>query len=529
MLEELPEKQPNQNLLLAATVLVVVGYAWIASKVLEPKLLAPPTLVSETELIENSKTISWAEARDRHYFLLSRVTKDLARSQEVLDLLGGLPEPVQFTVHADEPNRYLVTDSEIELGHSVLQSRGQLTKALIKAWLLQRAATGVSGSLLRLEVVSDLLLAMTRGGFEVQVPGHASALKFDAVSSWLTSAASFEVICRSPWRSLELLPLCRQQVPAVEREITFVNELSYRPLLGAMIWGVYESLSVRERLVFLRSWVQALQGEVAVSEAPLPQTIEEMQAWIRDEFHFLLQSHAVASVAESESLHRALKLSAQWMMARAEVRPGQIVELDFLFRSQKATPGELNELALKVSGVVQKQKAYLDEGRVSVSVVETDDGVFTLPGLGRLTDSSAARVKSRVLVWESCKGPRLGQMMNHVSKPERVLYLNNCGPLFSASFDSLFYLGPKAFATANTSLPFMLLKTSAAQVAMKYSLVNPDAPATSLMMTEGAEEASTLSAYLGFDKAQWSQELRAFQVLGAIEAVELVRPLSSDF
>ena len=57
-------------------------------------------------------------------------------------------------VNADEPNVYKISEKRIEISENIAKLQGQVMRAFVKAWLLQRAKPEINDSLLRTSVVS---------------------------------------------------------------------------------------------------------------------------------------------------------------------------------------------------------------------------------------------------------------------------------------------------------------------------------------------------------------------------------------
>ena len=208
----LPGSRIFRSLVIASTVAVVICYAWLAAHLMEPRFTTP-AFVSETFIRTPDSRLFLSEEKFREWPIeASRLRSELAALEPLLAWLGPLSRPLEIILDEKQSGRLLVTDSRIEIGRSVLLASGQLTKAVLKVWILQRASPAVTSSYLRLDVASDVLLAMLTGDFSLEVPGHERALSFELPNrAWWTYADSYLGVCASSWTSLELAPLCENK------------------------------------------------------------------------------------------------------------------------------------------------------------------------------------------------------------------------------------------------------------------------------------------------------------------------------
>lgn len=262
---QLPGNRILRSLLIASTVAVILCYSWLAARLLEPGF-TPPSYISDVFVRAQDSRVYLFEER------VGEFPRERVRLSEELDGLtagllwiGSFKHPLEILVDERDAEKLLVTDSRIEIGRAVVEARGQLAKSVLRAWILQNGSAAVIASHLRLEVASDVLLAMVRGSLSLQVPGVADVLEFDdGTRAWWTYADSYNGVCKSAWRSLDLMSLCRLKGEAVS-----VSELSFRPFIGSRIWKSYQALPLSERLPFIRKWVDTLRLDRAADEPSL--------------------------------------------------------------------------------------------------------------------------------------------------------------------------------------------------------------------------------------------------------------------
>lgn len=275
----LPANRLFKALLIVSTVAVVICYAWLTARLLEPSFTTPPFVDQAFVRTPHSRVFLFEEKAREYPRETERIKAELSGLYPLLTWLGPM-RPINVLIDAKDDSRLLVTDTHIEMGREIVLARGQLSKAILKAWLLQHADVAITSSQLRVEVASDVLLAMLKGSLALEVPVSGEVLSFDeAVKDWYSYADSYAGVCESPWRSIELQPLCAK---AGDETIT---SLSFRPFLGARIWRSYLSLPLRDRLDFIRRWVAVLEEP---REASVPSLKEGWRAVVEGELETLL-------------------------------------------------------------------------------------------------------------------------------------------------------------------------------------------------------------------------------------------------
>jgi hypothetical protein len=209
----LPENNFYKALLGLATVILTFVYAWLGAKLMAPAAAFPPSMIAGVKWVaqgqisrpEKSPSFQWLEHQ--------RMSGELRKLASPLELIGGLKQPLQLIINTDAPQTLRVDESTLEIGLDLAKVQGPLSKAVLKAWLMQKAGTAVSGSLLRTEVVTDALLAILRGrnlgdgGFLFFDP-RSSVPKLHEPRNWLNYAGSLEDVCQSQWSIAELRTLC---------------------------------------------------------------------------------------------------------------------------------------------------------------------------------------------------------------------------------------------------------------------------------------------------------------------------------
>jgi hypothetical protein len=436
----LPENRILRWLVVTSTIAVVICYSWLAAHLLEPQFTTP-AYISDTYVRAVDSKISLFEDKFREYPQESaRISSELGSLEPLLNWLGPLDRPVEILVDEKQPDQLLVTDSHIEIGHRVLLARGQLTKAMLKAWILQHASLAITSSHLRLEAASDVLMAMLSGGLSLEVPGFQEPITFDSTDrAWWTYADSYIGVCTSPWKSLELTSLC--SIKSVKADAVNVSELSFRAFLGSRIWKSYQATPLRGRLAFARTWVNSLS---LIREVKIPDLKSGWLSVVQGELDVLLPSKMDPLVSER----------AAW----TALVDAPLIVIDG--RGRVSAPG-----TLKI-----------------VSPVE-------LP-----------IARARMAVMTVCSAPSLRDVMALKVAVDRVVWRPDC---------------------AARKTDFVQVRPSAIRIALDRGLARPTDKLDKFVLSN--RSASANSHWLGVADAKWDEGAHAYQVRGAIQAVEMFR------
>jgi hypothetical protein len=501
------ENRVHSRILLTLTLIVIFGYAWIGSWVLRPRLILPARLVAHAVVLEKRAAIEISKLPERFPFFASRLQGELVALDSTLGLIGPFREPVALEINIDEPERYHVSETRIELGIHLLESRGQVAKAFLKAWLMQKAGREIHASLLRLEVASDLLWAFLEGNGELESLGTHEQLRYREPQEWLVAARSFREYCNSALASHEIKSICGGLIAEPESAGAWVDEISplgFRGLIGSMVWRHFATLSLFKRISFIKEFaVRLADSRGRFDEMPQSAGLLAWQKWLRNEY----RSWVGGAVAE-EPLQVA-KLAVESPIAVAAV-----------FRPVRASAEALESFSALFN--LASQRAWR---RPFAAVVAHGDGLRLLPGKATIAASDASTLSSEWLVWESCETPDVSDLERAVVQSRKIMVVRECEKALSANYLSLVSMGIEHFARLNPEKAFVQLKTSALRLAAKRGLLSNDRLLAGLLL--GGGSAYTASADLGLRGAEFKKDLGAFRVLGAVEALEWYRAKSS--
>lgn len=485
--------------LLAVSIFLVMAYAWLAAQLLEPHREPPAAAVARVSWLVKGEEKPWDEFQARHLNPLAvesvwRSFENVARS---LPLIGSFAHAPRLVIDTDHEGRYVIGDDKVVISQNIALADGQLVKALLKVWLLQRAAPGLTASLLRFEVLSDVLAAMVTDNLRFELPGYARSVRIPRVRNWLVFAKSYVDQCSSPWRSFELQGACGESHE--------MSPLSFRPLLDAMLLQVYDQQSVFARADFLRSWSRALTvaSPSKGSTLDLERASRRLVDWRDDligEIQLLLADQGTnlqrEAILEQSQLLKPIAVSAV-MHSQQPESEGEFIHGSLPGRTREAFVASLGGEAWLV----------------------TPQWCGQAGSWVHLDPSDLTTLSSPLLVVESCQKTMVSELLRLPSESKRILYVKSCGGHRMARWKALLNDGVKGFATLEPESPFLLLQRGELVRAVAHNQLG----ATDLLESYMSKSVASERSLLGLNTAEWHREMLAYKVLGAIEAIEWFR------
>ncbi len=478
--EEVSKVKIYQSVLLTATIMLTLMYSWLFAHELEPNLRAPEAVVSGVGWFEQGHLYDWREVRLTHAREVTQIASSLWELDANFAATGGFDSPPELVIDADQKSVFVVSDSQIRISSDLATARGVLGRALIQCWLLQRAGLAATASLLRLEVISDSLASMLLGrtGFDLGGAKIGSqTVELPLVKNWLEFAQSAARYCQSEWRSLRLGARSSACLGS-----DGIMELSFRPLLDAMVWNVFESVPHLDRLEFIASWSKSLR-DLAPPGPKFTSDGEKSPTQWREELN---QEFRMLFANLRSSRERA---SSEQVLLSARLGPHQMPEVP---------------LALIRSG---------------------SDSVYLQPGSVHLAASDSTQLHVGALAWQNCRPTELttvGQIMKLKVPTKKILYIESCDEISQQTWKDLNRFGAESFELLEPKLPFMILNRLSLELAVKREQFDLRAPLNTYMTTRPPRGASLL----GLESAKTAKG--SYRVFGAIEAIEAFRELKAS-
>jgi hypothetical protein len=507
LVTEILPLRKTERWVLAITIVVVIAYAWLIARGLEPDLKPPSSVVSEVVWLTKGHVTEATLNEIRHSEPAKILGREIYWMQSALDLIGPFRESPLLAIHLDSNDHYRVSDGKVELGLNLAKVQGQVLKALLKSWLYQRASTRVTSSLLRMEVVSDFLSALIRGQPWLENAFAGAVDEVPPTGNWLTFVSSYDSVRKgrfaNAWISAEL--------QRYSGHSSAMNILGFRPLLLAMMWELYRATPPLRRYDLVREWISTLTLNTppVPVQLILPGDLGEWRKFLRGEFDTLMPAVSFARGIDGYSETRATILRKAGL-----AETGPLMVPIWLFRDKA------NVLVERVA-----------ESNTGVAVLEIGDKNLWLlsfekssgrQGWIKLSSRDRAQLHTQQFVWEGCHRVKISDLLGASASAEQILFVGGCGEsgedLYGTEtgWRALLSGGLREFARTRSEVPFVMLKRSAVEVALRQGRISPD---------DGVENflGSKLDPIFGLDTAQWSLDLHAYRVLGPIEAVQWIR------
>jgi hypothetical protein len=508
----LADRSKYKPILFLIAIFGILIFVWTIASLMKPQWQFPSEVVSRVFWHHEGERRQLDDSYGDHLNLAYRVQRELMTIAPAFAFLGGSDSPVELTIDADAPNRFQVTELSIWIGKDTVVQSGKLSLALAKAWLLRNGDTGKMSSEIRFEAAADFLSAMLQGEKKEQ---------------------------------REQLPHPNGFTPKIR---SWLQATSFKDTIVSVLWQVYREQGLSARVHFMKRWSQVIRERSAASQTAgvSNASVDSFSGWrlrLTNDITSLLPLPLTES--ETSALHQSLRLAeldlSQPAQVSAQVSPhlSKQVDLqskaflepqvDFYFYVPAAHREHLTQISDFISLVSRRR-------RVTV-LIETQDALFTIPGQVRLEDRSGSRNKklgedgmiyAKTLIWESCREPTVKEALRVGSIAKRLLFVKWCQNPMTPAYAALIADGVQGFARANPDVDFVQLVVSSLRLAMTRRLIQSgqkvlDSIAAARDELSHGSDVAPGSRWLGLSSAQWNEDARAHQVLGAIEAIEWFR------
>lgn len=513
-----------RRILLASTVIwLVLGVGFWAHLDSRPTPLPEKLVVAATVVDRSGQMSTWADSPFAARADQDDLQREFTSAAGFLSAIGVRFEPVRFELNYKSPQRYLITARRVELGNEIAMAKGHARHAIFKAWVLQNAGARFAIPVFRQDVISDLMLAIADNGLRLGVPGQSAEISYDDSerATFYQQIATFGRLCRSDWKPNDLLGFCNgiqaSKLPVVDETSPF----SLRRAVGEAVWRSIEGLNAFERLAFTRAWLDYLAKPESSSAAedvvliPESMSLWAWRDWARGEFAALLP-------ASAEALNFPKQNLGNWSDARliALERAGldmrEELKLDIVARFESTEAADAFEKnVFAKAGVLALLAA-------KTAVVNVADNFFLLPGGTRLSSADLKRIRARAVIWDGCTAPDVQDVVGFPVNTDRALVVENCkAEADVAHYRSFIRYGVEGFALDNPDRKFVQVHRPSLEFAMERGWIRAQSFISGLI---GQGRPAEGDRKLGLSEANWNPQMKAYRVLGAVEAVEWFRP-----
>ncbi len=443
----------------------VVLYAASASLMTKPQVHFSPLVISKFLQTTENATETFVSSTVADQFLIQNLSSRVNALETLFRIIGAPQQPLSLVIDRENPVRVSIGATDVIIGGKAALAKGQLERAIIKAWLRQVGSSDVLNNPLRAEVYSDLIVALYSGELELQDPANQKIAKFSDLINWPSDLLGTAQLCESAWRPAELISYCGGNSVATESTQT---SYSLRSVIGSLIWKDLSQLSLLERRAALTKMSRNIRSQ------PI--------------------SSAMTSAGEIESKDK-------------------VVGLEYLRSSIEAEAKEIfPELVGELPVAVTK-----------VGLVH--DSKLSLPGGFQIRSAKDQNFKQMII--ESCSSQSLKQLLAKTSdSTEHILVVQNCGNK-RVDYAGFIKTGIARFALENRTVKFAYLHRESLKLADKM-ISNFDIETALAFDPASSNSSESKSAkFLGLDQKIFREDLGAFKVNGPIGAIEWYRSKNS--
>ncbi len=496
-----------RRLLLVSTIVwLVCGVGLLTELLMAPEPM-PMELIRRVDFVTSTgRIVAWDEAPPTLRFYQDRLWREVVGLTTFFRTVGQDPRPVNLQINLQHPERYFIGPENIEMGFEVARNEGQVRHALLKAWLLQAGQTRLSDSILRQEVLADVLSGLAEGEFRLRAPWTHTLLRYveNGEVLFFKQIATFRSVCSSNWRPISLGSFCHISKNNNSGYLNELSSLSLRQVLGLTVWRIYSGFNSLDRIRFQRAWLQYLKHpqfsdtyiHMNQKTTQLPQTIMslghskvpggnshflslgsragegsaplfEMLAWAQEELKEILPEDSSRLGFRSNE-----KISAQYRILRdAAVKKAALDQRGEIKVNVVAEFEQHSDLTDFVKEVVEAA-GVLALPRGSVSVVSHKGKFYLLPGDVLLSSGDLAHLQSRAVVWNSCAPPSPREVLNYPIRSERTLIAQDCDEShLEPRYRSFFRYGVEGFALDNPTIRFALVHRATLELADRRAVL----------------------------------------------------------
>lgn len=437
-----------------------------------------------------------------------------ARVQQVekfVETLAPYKNTYRLVILKDKPNYFLVTNNIIYIGQTLLETRGHIEKALLKAWYRENSQNLFAYENLFEEVYTDFMLYLVKGNLKIEDPFRGARTKVGG-SRWPQVLKSTQSYCQSPWKKSEHYRFCAEldgQESAMKDQIL---EFSLRPLLVSSWIDAYQNLSFSEQYHLVRNMRELIMGDHS-PELPLVKTggfvpqsapLLEASEAVKNISNFLMSSNLTKS-SEAHRIFVTLVANALNRFGYNDALGG--VNFDLLIISDSKIVPSSEQFKHYVT--LAKQNAH------TKIAVKDSENLWMLPSIYPIRWKSVESVHANRLVYNKCGSYDFNFVWQFALNTEKLMILNVCK---DQKINLAGYLkeGPEAFGEQNKDIPFiqfhipslMMRKDQLAGVDNVYDLVSR------------REIDSPVFQSLGWQKLQWSERAQAYQPKSFVDGIE---------
>ncbi len=445
------------------------------------------------------------------------VTRKIKNIASVLNSIQNFKKKIHLIVRYDQPLMFeiknIATNSQLQIGSSLLNADGHLQRGLIKIWLRENMPKQFIQATLFEESISDLIYYSVNGDLSIEDPLTSIKTKLGS-AQWPQVLKGTEAYCESAWRSSEHFYLCGQlQMQTNEALAGQMLNLSLRPLVTSSLINSYKNLNFRNQQELISHIDQFLQkrdlnseqmiGQILKDPNPLKQGILNVK-----NFSEVFVASDLIAKPEFKQLYSGLTnelQSAGFSDSFAEAYFDYIVEVP-------------DEVSVQSSFFKNLESAAKKNLNLQIAIKDQRQ-IWILPSRTALPLSAFDRIKSRQNIYFACSSLKEIKIEQFFNQTEKLMLVKGCDQTQDYKFSKLFESGLKEFIRQNDKLKFVQFHIPSLEMKQKeLAHVN-----NFFELVENRDVNRQEFRTLGWTQIQWSDELYAYKPKANIEAIEFFR------
>lgn len=450
---------------------------------------------------------------------LTSLSRRVQGVEKFLESLASFGRPVHISIIEDKENNFQVLEQEIFISRNLLAYEGALERALIKAWLNQKARAQLLDHPLLSESLNDLLLFASKGEFLSIDPVLKLPLDLMSLEKWPFVVKSLGRYCRSPWRQYEHLAFCARGGGQADPKERSLIPLSVRPLLSQSMIAAYMELAPGERKNFLE-YLPRILGEFRLQAGGggFSSLEADRQSLVDLSFELSSLRDSLAQVVKSQQVGSANEDAyRRWNSLFA----GEIQKRGF---ADQAGPAQLDSLIVlhnvKVDTEIPSLTKAIDKNRELLSALVDGDQVYLLPSAEALSRRLFGQFVAKRVTLVTCGTLTLAEVDAFADMSPRLTLVEHCqdSSLPEINYEGLVSGDLEKFARQNQRIGFVEIHLPSLRYAIQANRLN-----SSVRLSSNLENQKLRQA-LGWQDSSYDQRLKSYHTKSAIEAFQLYRP-----
>lgn len=374
----------------------------------------------------------------------------LVKTEKFLESLAPFKSRLNISILPENGWIYHLEDETLTLNRNLMESAGTPEKAVIKTWLRDQNSNFFYNDLLAEEVFSDLILTMIQGNFRLNDPTGEQQIPIKH-QVWPTVLKTVSGYCHSAWKIAEHYQMCNNLEDSGNFAGNELMEMSLRPLLSSAWIGMYDRLSLSEKVEFFRNIVDVIR-----------------QLKIDKQFHFNVLQASPEDPLGGLALN-VQRLNSVWTNAYQQITLPTYRHLMAYLASELASKGFRDMIEVAEFDLVYLSDEVLDKKSPRIQalndlalknptlriLLRDPTQAWFMPSRDPVSAQIIRKTRSQKMILETCKRVDFSRILNFGGETSKLLVVRACDPAKKLSFQGFVKNGAEGFALQNQKVSFV--------------------------------------------------------------------------